>query len=76
MKDRRGLCLFRRFQRSADREDPATAMELHRLLADGVRTRGASAPHAMIVIDPSSLLPHRNFVLWWYSSSNEARAAA
>lgn len=62
MKDRSGLLLFRSFQRSADREDPAIAVELHRLLADEARTSGADAHHA-IVITPLSLLPLRNIVL-------------
>jgi uncharacterized protein (DUF924 family) len=75
MKHTSGRFLFRPFQHSADREDPAIAVEVHRLLADEAPTRGASAHHA-IIIDPLSLLSRRNTILCTYSCANEARAAA
>jgi uncharacterized protein (DUF924 family) len=75
MKDGSGLFPFRPFQQGADREDPAIAVELHRLRAGEARTRGASARHAFI-IDSWSVLPHRNTVLCTYSSAREARVAA
>jgi hypothetical protein len=43
MKDGSGLFPFRPFQHSADREDPAGAVALHRLLTDEARSRGAGA---------------------------------